>query len=77
MIYANDPEQDGITDYKEMIDVDKDGRIDITKYGIADNSIEEGIVWHTVIQDISAKESFYQTEHNIQIRKRFFLKDFG
>ncbi|KKN15091.1 hypothetical protein LCGC14_0989530, partial [marine sediment metagenome] len=56
VIYEADIDMDGKKDYKQEIDVDKDGRFDITKYGIEDPEDSENIIWYTIIQDYVSKE---------------------
>ena len=47
---------DGEPDYKHTIDVNKDGKIDVIKYGLDDPQGSGEIYWHTVIQDFESKE---------------------
>ncbi|KKL51498.1 hypothetical protein LCGC14_2294890, partial [marine sediment metagenome] len=56
VIYEADIDMDGEKDYKQKIDVDKDGRFDITKYGIEDPENPENIIWYTIIQDYVSEE---------------------
>ncbi|KKM80539.1 hypothetical protein LCGC14_1338830, partial [marine sediment metagenome] len=56
VIYEADIDMDGKKDYKQEIDVDKDGRIDITKYGIEDPEDPENIIWYSIIQDYVSEE---------------------
>ncbi|KKN39526.1 hypothetical protein LCGC14_0742520 [marine sediment metagenome] len=51
-IYMADIEQDGQVEYKRETDIDKDGTIDITKYGIQDPENSQEILWYKIIQDM-------------------------
>ncbi|KKK63981.1 hypothetical protein LCGC14_2988820, partial [marine sediment metagenome] len=56
VVYEADIDMDRKKDYKQKIDVDKDGRFDITKYGIEDPKDPENIIWYTIIQDYVSEE---------------------
>ena len=45
---------DGELDYKQEIDIDKDGKIDITRYGMLDPENQGEIIWYIIIQDIGS-----------------------
>ena len=57
-----DLDMDGKKDFKQTIDVDKDGRVDIVKYGIEDPENPENIIWYTVIQDFYSEEVTVEAE---------------
>ncbi|GAI40168.1 unnamed protein product, partial [marine sediment metagenome] len=76
IVYEADLEMDGVKDYKQTIDVDKDGQIDITKFGIEDEYDPANIIWHTVIQDFESEEiSFTETSEPEKRTKWFDIDD--
>ncbi|MBA7628165.1 hypothetical protein ES703_35641 [subsurface metagenome] len=68
VLYAADIDMDSEADYKHTIDVNKDGKIDITKYGIDDPQGSGEIYWHTVIQDFENHE--IQVSRQLEEEKR-------
>ncbi|MHA1933101.1 MAG: hypothetical protein ACW96X_11195, partial [Promethearchaeota archaeon] len=76
VIYEADLNQDGEVDYKQLIDMDKDGRIDITKYGIMNSSGTE-IIWYRVIQDFETIETTVSEELSEERRTRWFSLDYS
>ncbi|MHA1985254.1 MAG: hypothetical protein ACW98D_01325 [Promethearchaeota archaeon] len=56
VIYEADLDMDGRKEYKQEIDVDKNGRIDIVKYGIEDSKDPDKIIWYSIIQDFYSEE---------------------
>jgi hypothetical protein len=58
IIYMADTDNDGNTDYKQTVDIDKDYTIDIIKYGCEND--EGMIVWHTIIQEFHSVERTYE-----------------
>ncbi|KKL61161.1 hypothetical protein LCGC14_2198090, partial [marine sediment metagenome] len=72
VIYEADIDMDGKKDYKQEIDVDKDGRFDITKYGIEDPENPENIIWYTIIQDYVSKEVIVDKTMEEEKRTKWF-----
>ncbi|KKN14777.1 hypothetical protein LCGC14_0992710, partial [marine sediment metagenome] len=56
VIYEADLDMDGRKDYKQEIDLDKDGIFDIIKYGVEDIENPEEIIWYSIIQDVYTEE---------------------
>ncbi|KKN36693.1 hypothetical protein LCGC14_0771070, partial [marine sediment metagenome] len=56
VIYEADLDMDGRKDYKQEIDIDKDGIFDIIKYGVEDAENPEDIIWYSIIQDVYTEE---------------------
>ncbi|GAH24884.1 unnamed protein product, partial [marine sediment metagenome] len=68
VLYAADIDMDSEVDYKHTIDVNKDGKIDIIKYGIDDPQGSGEIYWHTIIQDFENHE--IQVSRQLEEEKR-------
>ena len=60
---------DGIKDYKQMIDIDKDGRFDVIKYGIESGT---DIIWYSTIQDFETRESMIDRKSENEARTKWF-----
>ncbi|KKM95581.1 hypothetical protein LCGC14_1186760, partial [marine sediment metagenome] len=76
VVYEADIDMDGKKDYKQEIDVDKDGRFDITKYGIEDPENPENIIWYSIIQDYVSKEVIVdKTMEEEKITEWFDIED--
>ncbi|MFX1395405.1 MAG: hypothetical protein ACFFAS_00005, partial [Promethearchaeota archaeon] len=70
VIYVADTNMDGYKDYKHEIDVDRDGRVDVTKYGV---ETEDGtVVWHAIVQDYQATETLKDYESSPELRTKWF-----
>ncbi|KKN63932.1 hypothetical protein LCGC14_0496640 [marine sediment metagenome] len=73
-IYEADLDFDGEVDYKQEIDIDKDGTIDITKFGIKDPEVEGEFLWYRIIQDFISEEKTHSVDYNpIQMTDWFYL----
>ncbi len=76
VVFEADLEMDGVKDYKQIIDVNKDGIIDVTKYGVEDEENPSDIIWHTVIQDVEYEETIKNiVSDDIKRTKWFDIKD--
>ncbi|KKM94115.1 hypothetical protein LCGC14_1201570, partial [marine sediment metagenome] len=56
IIYVADIDMNGEPDYKHTIDINRDGKIDVIKYGIDDPQGSDEIYWYTIIQDFENEE---------------------
>ena len=72
VIYEADIDMDGKKDYKQEIDVDKDGRFDITKYGVEDPEDPYNIIWYTIIQDYVSEEVIIDKSMEEEKRTEWF-----
>ncbi len=75
IIYTSDIDMDREPDYKHTIDVNKDGKIDIIRYGIDDPQGSGEIYWHTVIQDFEGMEVNIKQEQPEELRTEWFDLD--
>ncbi|MFW9969076.1 MAG: hypothetical protein ACFFDF_02670 [Candidatus Odinarchaeota archaeon] len=74
-IYECDLQFDGEVDYKQEIDIDKDNRIDITRYGVDDPEYEGEIIWYRIIQDYETTEKEYSMNQDPEQQTRWFDLD--
>ncbi len=72
IIYTADIDMDGEPDYKQTIDVNKDGVIDIVRYGIDDPENPNEIYWYTIIQDFKNQEISVSRELQEEQRTKWF-----
>ncbi len=72
VIYEADLDMDGKKDYKQTIDVDKDGVVDIIKYGIEDPENADNIIWYTIIQDFYSEEVIVDKKIEEEKRTEWF-----
>ena len=74
VIYEADPNMDGIKDYKHEIDIDRDGRVDITRFGVEiwDNDNYKKVLWHTIVQDFEEEESYYHSQVGEKLSTEWF-----
>ncbi|KKM01570.1 hypothetical protein LCGC14_1793110, partial [marine sediment metagenome] len=70
--YTADIDMDGEPDYKQTIDIDKDGIIDIVRYGIDDPEDSNEIYWYTIIQDFKNQEVSISRELQEEQRTKWF-----
>ena len=68
IIYVADIDMDSEPDYKHTIDINRDSKIDIVKYGIDDPQGSVEIYWHTIIQDFENEE--INVERSLEDEKR-------
>ncbi|MEJ2248102.1 MAG: hypothetical protein P8Y97_00400 [Candidatus Lokiarchaeota archaeon] len=71
IIYEADIDFDGVKDYKETIDVDKNGIIDVIKYGVEDEDSGQ-IIWYTIIQSYTSTEKYYDKSSEPEVRTEWF-----
>jgi len=74
-IYEADIDFDGEVDYKQEIDIEKDGTIDITRYGIADPEVEGELLWYRIIQDFNSEEKTRYTQYDPILMTDWFNLD--
>ncbi|KKN43167.1 hypothetical protein LCGC14_0705930, partial [marine sediment metagenome] len=72
IIYTADIDMDGEPDYKQTIDVDNDGIVDIVRYGIDDPENPNEIYWYTIIQDFKNQEVSISRELQEETRTKWF-----
>ena len=72
IIYEADLDKNNSLDYKQTIDVDRNGEIDIVKYGIKDPEFPGEIIWHTIIQDYETEEVFVKMKSSGELRTKWF-----
>ena len=70
--YEADIDMDRRKDYKQEIDIDKDGRFDIVKYGIEDLENPDRIIWYSIIQDIYREEVIVDKKIEEEKRTEWF-----
>ena len=75
VIYTADLNMDGVVEYKEEIDVDKDGKVDITRYGIDNEAAteeEDSVLWYRIVQDFSGVERYYDNKQGETTKTEWF-----
>ncbi|MHA1279895.1 MAG: hypothetical protein ACTSQ8_22060, partial [Candidatus Helarchaeota archaeon] len=76
VIYVADIDNDGEKDYKQIIDFNKDGKVDVIKYGINDPENPEEIIWHTIIQQFETSEIYVNKSSSEEKWTKWFdIKD--
>ncbi|GAH88018.1 unnamed protein product [marine sediment metagenome] len=72
VIYEADIDMDGKRDYKHVIDVDQNGKVDIIRFGVESGENSEIVIWHTIIQDFEGEEQFYHSQEGAKQRTEWF-----
>jgi len=75
VIYEADSDMDGKRDFKHVIDVDKNGKIDVIRFGVESDVDSNEIVWHTVINDFLGDESLYNLKSRPKETTQWFDVD--
>ncbi|MHA1439471.1 MAG: hypothetical protein ACTSPD_18025 [Promethearchaeota archaeon] len=76
VIYVADIDNDGEKDYKQIIDFNKDGKVDVIKYGINDPENRNEIIWHTIIQQFETSEIYVNKSSSEEKWTKWFdIKD--
>jgi hypothetical protein len=75
VIYEADSDMDGKRDFKHVIDVDKNGKIDVIRFGVESDVNSNEIVWHTVINDFLGDESLYNLKSRPKETTQWFDVD--
>ena len=71
-IYEADLDFDGEVDYKQEIDINKDNRIDIVRYGVEDSEVAGEVIWYRIIQDFEATAKEYSMSQEEEQQTRWF-----
>ncbi|MHA2338680.1 MAG: hypothetical protein ACXACX_15335 [Candidatus Hodarchaeales archaeon] len=74
-IYEADINLDGAVDYKQEIDIDKDGKVDITKYGIEDPENPSQVIWYRIIQDFETVSKTIKKKYEQSATEWFDIDD--
>ncbi len=72
IIYEADIDFDGTIEYKHTLDLDRDGIIDVIKYGISDSENEGEIIWHTIIQNFKGYQSKIIRDSEDEVQTKWF-----
>jgi hypothetical protein len=75
VIYEADSDMDGKKDFKHEIDVDKNGKVDVIRFGVESEVDSSEIVWHTVINDFLGDEALYDLKSRPKETTQWFDVD--
>ncbi|MHA1279520.1 MAG: hypothetical protein ACTSQ8_20150 [Candidatus Helarchaeota archaeon] len=75
IILASDGNMDGSPEFKQFIDINKDGKIDIVRYGIENTDTSGEIIWYLTIQEYEQEEVDYDRKVEEEMRTPWFDLD--
>ncbi|MHA1267750.1 MAG: hypothetical protein ACTSRS_21115 [Candidatus Helarchaeota archaeon] len=75
VVLIADMDMDGSPEYKHLIDVDKDGKFDIVRYGTENPENHGEIIWYLTIQEFESEEVKHDRYLEEEMRTKWFDLD--
>ncbi|MHA1279503.1 MAG: hypothetical protein ACTSQ8_20065 [Candidatus Helarchaeota archaeon] len=75
VILITDSDMDGVPEYKQLIDVNKDGTFEIIRYGTVDPDDSENIIWYLTMQEFASDEVKLDRYLEEEMRTKWFDLD--